>query len=158
MPTVWGRDARLQFVHVDDALEILHRAIVEDHPGTFNVAGEGVLVLSQAVRRAGRLSVPLMEGTLSSLAAVARNVGIGHIALDQIDWFVHGRVVDISRLVEEFGFTPRTTEEAFDDFVRGHANGASLTADRLDVAEKAILDAIRAVRASAAASVGSDQS
>ncbi|HEU4348317.1 MAG TPA: NAD-dependent dehydratase, partial [Actinoplanes sp.] len=137
--------------------EILHRAVVEDHPGTYNVAGAGVLTLSQAVRRAGRLSVPLLEGTLSSLAAAARNFGVGQIGLDQIDLFVHGRVVDTSRLVAEFGFTPRTTAEAFDDFIKGHANGASLTVDRLAAAERAILEGIRAVRASAAAAVGSDK-
>ena len=150
VPTVLGRDARLQFVHVDDALEILHRSVVEDHPGTFNVAGAGVLTLSQAVRRAGRLSLPLPEGTLSSVAAVARNVGVGQIGLDQIDLFVHGRVVDTARLVAEFGFTPRTTEVAFADFIAGHATGSSLTADRLVTAERAILDGIRRFRAAAA--------
>ncbi|AGL21165.1 NAD-dependent epimerase/dehydratase family protein [Actinoplanes sp. N902-109] len=144
--TVLGRDARLQFVHVDDALEILHRSVIEDHPGTFNVAGAGVLALSQAVRRAGRLSLPLPEGTLSSLAAVARTVGIGQIGLDQIDLFVHGRVVDTSRLVKEFGFTPRSTAAAFDDFIKGHSTGSSLTADRLAAAERAILDGIRHLR------------
>jgi UDP-glucose 4-epimerase len=161
VPTVLGRDARLQFVHVDDALEILHRSVVEDHPGTFNVAGAGVLVLSQAVRRAGRISVPLPEGTLSSLAAIASNLGVGQIGLDQIDLFVHGRVVDTTRLVQEFGFTPRTTEMAFNDFITAHRNGSSLTADRLAAAEKAILDGIRRVRAVAAgereeASLGGD--
>ncbi len=149
VPTVLGRDARLQFVHVDDALEILHRSVVEDHPGTFNVAGAGVLALSQAVRRAGRISVPLPEGTLSSFAALARNVGVGQIGLDQIDLFVHGRVVDTSRLIKEFGFTPRTTAAAFDDFVRGHRAGQALNADRLADAERAILDGIRRVRAAA---------
>jgi UDP-glucose 4-epimerase len=94
--------------------------------------------------------VPLPEGTLSSVAAVARNVGVGQIGLDQIDLFVHGRVVDTSRLVQEFGFTPRSTETAFADFITGHANGSSLTADRLAAAEKAILDGIRRVRAAAA--------
>jgi UDP-glucose 4-epimerase len=150
VPTVFGRDARLQFVHVDDALEILHRSVVEDHPGTFNVAGAGVLMLSQAVRRAGRISVPLPEGTLSSVAALARNVGVGQIGLDQIDLFVHGRVVDTTRLVKEFGFTPRTTEVAFDEFIAAHRNGSSLTADRLAAAENAILEGIRRVRAGAA--------
>jgi UDP-glucose 4-epimerase len=150
VPTVLGRDARLQFVHVDDALEILHRSVIEDHPGTFNVAGAGVLALSQAVRRAGRVSLPLPEGTLSTFAALARNVGVGQIGLDQIDLFVHGRVVDTSRLAREFGFTPRTTAEAFDDFVTGHAAG-SLNADRLAAAEQAILDGIRRVRAAATA-------
>ncbi|GAA2504849.1 NAD-dependent epimerase/dehydratase family protein [Winogradskya humida] len=149
VPTVLGRDARLQFVHVDDALEILHRSVIEDHPGTFNVAGAGVLALSQAVRRAGRISVPLPEGTLSSLAAVARSVGVGQIGLDQVDLFVHGRVVDTTRLVKEFGFTPRTTAAAFDDFIKGHSNGSSLTADRLEAAERAILDGVRQLRAAA---------
>jgi UDP-glucose 4-epimerase len=154
VPTVLGRDARLQFVHVDDALEILHRSVIEDHPGTFNVAGAGVLALSQAVRRAGRVALPLPEGTLSTVAAVARNLGVGQIGLDQIDLFVHGRVVDTTKLVREFGFTPRSTAEAFDDFIRGHANGSSLTADRLVAAEQAILDGIRRVRAAATEPAG----
>ncbi|HEX5203388.1 NAD-dependent epimerase/dehydratase family protein [Paractinoplanes rhizophilus] len=147
VPTVLGRDARLQFVHVDDALEILRRAVIEDHPGTFNVAGAGVLALSQAVRRAGRIAVPLPEGTLSTVLALARNVGIGEIGLDQIDLFVHGRVVDTTRLIREFGFTPRDTATAFDDFISAHATGSSLTADRLVAAEQAILDGIRRTRA-----------
>jgi UDP-glucose 4-epimerase len=150
VPTVLGRDARLQFVHVDDALEILHRSVVEDHPGTFNVAGAGVLALSQAVRRAGRISLPLPEPTLSTAASLARNLGIGQIGLDQMDLFVHGRVVDTTRLVEEFGFEPRSTAATFDDFINGHRGGSSLTSARIEAAEKAILDGIRRVRAAAA--------
>ena len=146
VPTVLGRDARLQFVHVDDALEVAYRAVIEDHPGTYNVAGAGVLALSQAVRRAGRISFPLPEGTLSTFAGIARTAGVGQIGLDQIDLFVHGRVVDTTRLVREFGFTPRSTAEAFDDFIRGHTTGSSLTGDRLAAAEQAILDGIRRVR------------
>ena len=149
VPTVLGRDARLQFVHVDDALEILHRSVVEDHPGTFNVAGAGVLMLSQAVRRAGRISVPLPESALSSAATIARYVGVREIGLDQIDLFVHGRVVDTTRLIKEFGFTPRTTEAAFDDFIATHLGGASLSAERLAAAEKAVRDGFRRVRAAA---------
>jgi len=149
VPTVFGRDARLQFVHVDDALEVLHRSVVEDHPGTFNVAGAGVLLLSQAVRRAGRLALPLPEGTLSSVAALARSLGVGQIGRDQIDLFVHGRVVDTARLVKEFGFTPRTTEAVFAEFIDAHRAGSPLSADRLAAAESAVLDGIRRVRAAA---------
>ncbi|HET6482893.1 MAG TPA: NAD-dependent epimerase/dehydratase family protein [Actinoplanes sp.] len=151
VPTVLGRDARLQFVHVDDALEILHRSVIEEHSGTFNVAGAGILALSQAIRRAGRISFPLPEGTLSTFAGLARNFGVGQIGFDQIDLFVHGRVVDTTRLVDEFRFTPRSTAAAFDDFIKGHANGSSITADRLEAAERAILDGIRRVRAGAVA-------
>lgn len=149
VPTVIGRDARLQFVHVEDALEILHRSVTEDHPGTFNVAGSGVLMLSQAVRRAGRVSLPVPETALSSGAALLRQFGVEQIGLDQIDLFVHGRVVDTTRLISEFGFTPRTTAAAFQEFIQAHAEGSTITADRLALAEAAILDGIRKVREAA---------
>jgi UDP-glucose 4-epimerase len=147
VPTVLGRDARLQFVHLDDALEVVHRSVVEDHPGTFNVAGAGVLSLSQAVRRAGRVAVPVLEPGLSAAAGVLRNLGRSGYGLDQVDLFVHGRVVDTTRLVEEYGFTPRTTAAAFDDFIAGHAGGTVVRRDRIAAAERAILDGIRQVRA-----------
>ncbi|WFE22052.1 NAD-dependent epimerase/dehydratase family protein [Solwaraspora sp. WMMD937] len=147
VPTVFGRDPRLQFVHVDDALEVLHRAVVEDRPGTFNVAGPGVLTLSQAIRRAGRVAVPVLEPGLSGAAGVTRAFGVGRYGFDQIDLFVHGRVVDTSRLIREFGFEPRSTQAAFDDFLRAHPDRALLARDRLAAAEQAILDGIRRVRA-----------
>ena len=146
VPTVFGRDPRLQFVHVDDALEVLHRAVVEDHPGTYNVAGPGVLTLSQAIRRAGRVALPVLEPGLSTAAGFTRTFGVGRYGLDQIDLFIHGRVVDISRMSREFGFVPRSTAAAFDDFCRAHPAGAVLGTDRLAAAEQAILAGIRRVR------------
>jgi UDP-glucose 4-epimerase len=117
VPTVFGRDPRLQFIDIEDALEILVRSVVDDHKGTYNVAGPGVMVLSQAIRRAGRIGVPIVEPGMSAFAAFVRASGIGDFNLDQLDLFVHGRVVDTNRLIEEFGFRPRSTEEAFVDFV-----------------------------------------
>lgn len=146
VPTVFGRDPRLQFVHFDDALEVLHRSVVESHGGTFNVAGPGVLALSQAIRRAGRVAVPIIEPGLTGAASIARLMGFGRYGLDQLDLFVHGRVVDTSRLVEEYAYTPRSTAAAFDDFITGHAGGTVVTPAQLAVAEQAILDGIRQVR------------
>jgi UDP-glucose 4-epimerase len=146
VPTVLGRDPRLQFVHVDDALEVLHRAIVEDHAGTYNVAGRGVLTLNQAIRRAGRLAAPTLEPGLSGVAAFAKRSGMLDFSLDQLDLFVHGRVVDTSALVGEFGFEPRSTAEAFDEFVRAQQPGP-LRPQRLREAEKLILERIRQARA-----------
>ncbi|MPZ26318.1 MAG: NAD-dependent epimerase/dehydratase family protein [Micromonosporaceae bacterium] len=147
VPTVLGRDPRLQFVHVQDALEILHRSVVEDHPGTFNVAGPGVLTLNQAIRRAGRLPVPVIEPGLSAAAAFGKRLGRGGFGLDQLDLFVHGRVVDTTRLTKEYGVTPRSTAEAFAEFLGGRRAGiAPLGRDRLEAAEQAILRAIARVR------------
>jgi UDP-glucose 4-epimerase len=146
VPTVLGRDPRLQFVHTDDALEVLHRSVVENHPGTYNVAGEGVLTLSQAIRRAGRVTAPVVEPWLSAVAAFAKSWGLVDFSLDQLDLFVHGRVVNTSALIKEYGFRPRSTAAAFDDFVRGQGFGP-LGPDAVKAAERVILDRIRQVRA-----------
>lgn len=147
VPTVLGRDPRLQFVHVDDGLDILHRSVVEHHPGTFNVAGPGVLLLSQAIRRAGRLAVPVAEPGLSAVATLARRLDRGGFGLDQVDLFVHGRVVDTTLLTKEFGVTPRSTPEAFADFLTGRgAGGVKLGQEQLSTVEQAIRAGIARVR------------
>ncbi len=144
VPTVLGRDPRLQFIHVDDALEILHRSVLEHHPGTFNVAGAGVIMLSQAVRRAGRIAVPVLERGLSLLGRSGGSFG-ANFSLDQLDLFVHGRVVDTTRLIDEFGYTPRPTPVAFADFLAG--TGAVLPSEAIRVLERTILAGIRRSRA-----------
>jgi UDP-glucose 4-epimerase len=153
VPTILGRDPRLQFIHVDDALEVIVRSVVERHPGTFNVAGAGVILLSQAIRRAGRVALPVPEQGMTAVAALAKTAGFGGFTFDQLDLFVHGRVVDTTRLVSEYGFAPRSTADAFDDLVRGRDLRAGATAmlrpDVVSAAESATLRGVRALRAAA---------
>jgi UDP-glucose 4-epimerase len=59
VPVVSGYDARLQFIHEDDGLRAIHKAASADYPGIFNVAGAGVISLSQAIRLAGRIAMPI---------------------------------------------------------------------------------------------------
>ena len=147
VPTVFGRDPRLQFVHADDALEILYLAVTGHHPGTYNVAGAGAITLSQAVRRSGRIAFPVLEPGMSALAGFARGLGPRDFSLDQLDLFVHGRVVDTSRLIKEFGFEPRSTADAFADFLRGHEHDGPLPTEAILAAESLLLSQIRQVRA-----------
>jgi UDP-glucose 4-epimerase len=127
VPTVLGFDPRVQFLHIEDALDVLHRVTLHEYQGTagrlgvFNVAGPGVLLLSQAIRRAGRLPAPTPEAALRGFAALARGRNIVDFSRDQLDFLRFGRVVDCRRLAEAYGITPRPTPEAFDDFVAGHA-------------------------------------
>jgi UDP-glucose 4-epimerase len=118
VPTVLGFDARVQLLHVSDALAVLRRAITHDLPGVFNAGGDGVLTLSQAVRRAGRVPLPVPR---SAIGAAARLAG-GRVELKpgQTGLLNYGRVIDTTRLKTAFGFTPKwTTAAAFDDYVRG---------------------------------------
>ncbi|PZG37402.1 NAD-dependent dehydratase [Spongiactinospora gelatinilytica] len=132
LPTVLGFDPRLQFVHVDDGVEVLRRVTMEDRPGTFNVAGDGVLLLSQCVRRAGRPTMPLPSPAFGVLGELAGRVGLADFSPEQIRLMCHGRAVDTTRLADELGWKPKfTTAAAFDDFLRSlgrDADGGPLAA------------------------------
>lgn len=122
VPSILGYDARLQFVHSADALSVLELATVRDKPGVFNVGGDGVLTLSQAIRRAGRIELPVLKAVLPSLSPLLRGAKRVDFSHDQLQLLNHGRVVDTSRLRQDFGYTPRwSTAEAFDDYVQGRA-------------------------------------
>ncbi|EIE97284.1 NAD-dependent epimerase/dehydratase family protein [Saccharomonospora glauca] len=118
VPTVLGFDARLQFLHAEDALAVLERAVVLDRPGVFNVAGPGVLALSQAIRRAGRVPVGVPRIAMSAVGTALRLTRQVPLSSELVRLLNFGRVVDIRRLTHEFGYRPRwTTREAFDDAV-----------------------------------------
>ncbi|MBX6769285.1 MAG: NAD-dependent epimerase/dehydratase family protein [Actinomadura rubrobrunea] len=125
VPTVLGFDPRLQFVHEDDGIEVLRRMTVEDHPGTYNVAGDGVLLLSQALRRAGRPFVPLPAQSLSVLGDLGRRfAGQTGFSPELLRLLMYGRVVDTSRLVAELSWRPKhSTEAAFAEFLSAHGMG-----------------------------------
>jgi UDP-glucose 4-epimerase len=132
VPTVLGFDARLQFLHENDGVEAIHHATLNDLPGTFNLAGDGVIYLSQAIRRLGRPTLRLPSFTAAGTAAVVRRARLADFSPDQITFLTYGRVVDTTRMRSEFGFEPAyTTAAAFDDFRRSQRPGAITSASRL---------------------------
>ncbi|MBC7373091.1 MAG: NAD-dependent epimerase/dehydratase family protein [Frankiales bacterium] len=116
VPTVLGFDPRIQLCHEDDGIEVLRRATVQDHRGIFNVGGRGVLLLSQALRRLGRPSLPIPSPAVSLVARAFRGAGIVDFSPEQMRYLEHGRVADVARLQAEFGWSPRSTARAFDDY------------------------------------------
>jgi UDP-glucose 4-epimerase len=120
VPTAMGFDPRLQFIHEADAVEILYRAVREDHPGVFNATGDGVVLLSQALRLMGKPSVPVILPLVAPVASIMRKFGIVDFATDQLQFLLFGRVADNTRLRREFGYSPVfSTKQALLDFARG---------------------------------------
>ena len=110
-------------------------------PISFNVAADGVLLLSQAIRRAGRISLPLPGPVVGPASRFFRGAGIIDFSPEQMRLLNFGRVVDTTRLHRQFGFTPRwTTVQAFDDYVRGAALRAVVPAGRVEALERVLLD------------------
>jgi UDP-glucose 4-epimerase len=117
VPMVLGRDARLQLVHELDAVGVLEHLALGAFSGTVNVAGEGAIMLAQAIHRAGRVPLPVPSLALDGLSRVVRTLRMGGFSPSQVKLLSAGRMLDTSKLRTEVGFRPQfSTVEAFDDF------------------------------------------
>lgn len=111
VPTALGYDPRLQFLHEEDAVEALYEATFGDVGGIFNIAADGVVYLSKAIRLLGRLELPIPLPFAQAAAIMMRRFGVVDFPIDQLSLIVFGRIVDTRRAKERLGFAPRFTTE-----------------------------------------------
>jgi UDP-glucose 4-epimerase len=118
---------------------------VFDHGGkSFRHWFDGQAMLTQAIRRAGRIPVPVPGPVVGPITGLFRSTRLLDFGPEQVRYLNFGRVVDTTRLKEVFGFTPRwTTRQAFDDYVHGRGLRPILDPDRLDAVERRIVDVLR---------------
>ncbi|MFD6158489.1 NAD-dependent epimerase/dehydratase family protein [Nocardia sp. NPDC060256] len=139
-PTVFGRDARLQLLHEEDAVAALAHAALTARAGTYNIAGDGALALSQAVRRAGRIELPVPFALFRTAGRVLMGPVMREFSGEQLDYFHFGCGLDTTRMRAELGFVPRwTTMQAFDDFIGGAALRPVIDPAWIDAAENKLL-------------------
>jgi UDP-glucose 4-epimerase len=121
VPTFAGFDPRLQLLHDEDAAEAIVRSALGEHPGVFNVAGSGVVLVSQAIAIMGGRPAPVLfpYGRWMARIGLRALTGIflpGHLA----DVLAFGSVADCTRLAAEFGWSPAySTRAVMDGFARG---------------------------------------
>jgi UDP-glucose 4-epimerase len=148
IPTVLGFNPRMQFLHEQDALDVLEHATVQDVTGTFNVAGDGILTLAQAVRRIGRPSLPLPGFAMPSFGSAIRQTRRADFSPEQVAFLTFGRGLDTTRMRSVLGFEPSfTTAEAFDDFAASLTPGI-FGPERVLATESAVLGALTSGRGS----------
>jgi UDP-glucose 4-epimerase len=121
VPTFAGFDPRLQLLAEEDAAEAVALAAMGRQEGAFNVAGEGVVLLSQAIAIMGARSVPVLPpyGRWASRMAIRSTTGVrvpSHLA----ELLMFGSVVDCARLQLEFAWKPaHSSRSAIDLFAQG---------------------------------------
>lgn len=123
VPTVLGHDARMQFVHEDDSMEATRIMVTRQVPvvGVFNVAGGGVLTLTQATRRIGRPTIAVPSSLLGLAGRTLGRAGLADFSREQVRFLTFGRAIDASRIERAIGFRAQwSTAGAFADFARGH--------------------------------------
>ena len=118
IPIPLGWDARLQFVHEEDVARAVVAATLGPAAGTVNVAGSGIITVSQAVSLAGRPFLKIPGPASRALSGVFKRTGLIDFSPEQLDLLVYGRGLDTTWMREALGFEPHfTTREAFEDFV-----------------------------------------
>jgi UDP-glucose 4-epimerase len=120
-PSLLGFDPMMQIVHEDDVVNALVHAVLNDLPGIYNVAAEGVLPLSKLRGLTGKPPIPVFHKFV--YWGVALPGGTSRV-LDRClpiepDYIRYPWVGDLTRMREEFGFEPSyTSEETLREFVQ----------------------------------------
>lgn len=117
VPTVLGFDPLWQFLHEADAVRAFHLAVTRDLSGVFNVAPEGVLPLSTAVRLAGRSPLPLPRRVADAVIGALWLAQVAEAPAAFIDYLQYLCVVDGEPFQKLGGFRPLyTSREALTEY------------------------------------------
>jgi UDP-glucose 4-epimerase len=150
VPTVLGHDARMQFVHEDDSMEATRIMATSTEPvtGVFNVAGDGVLTLSQATRRIGRPTIAVPSSLLGVAGRTLGRAGLADFSREQVRFLTYGRAINTAKIERTVGFRAQwSTAAAFADFARGHGVHALISESALRQAEDTIVAGLSIVGA-----------
>jgi UDP-glucose 4-epimerase len=107
VPVMLGFDPRLQVLHEDDSVAVLHRAVHHPVAGAVNVAAPGTISLNAAIRRVGRPAVPVPHPLFATVVGAGRRLGLPPMSEDTVRYLRYGRGVATERMTNELGFTPR---------------------------------------------------
>jgi UDP-glucose 4-epimerase len=97
VPSIFGFDPRLQFVHERDVVRSILFVLERHLPGIYNVAGDGLLPWSEVARICAKRTIPLPPVGTSLAAWPLRRLGVP-LPDELLDLLRYGRGVDNRRL------------------------------------------------------------
>lgn len=110
---VSGSESPFVFIWLDDLARILLRAATDGPPGIYNVAGDGALGVTEIARLMGKSVLRLPAGLLRAALAMAKPLGLTRYGPEQVGFLQHRPVLDNAHLKRDFGYTPKTSLDAF---------------------------------------------
>jgi len=123
VPMVLGFDPRMQVVHEDDVVHALEHAAFQHVPGTYNVAGDGVLAYSELIDLLGKRPLPILPPWGTGLAAAPlRRLGL-RFPDEMVNQLRFGRGLDNRRYKAagfHYGYTSRETAIKLGEHLRLH--------------------------------------
>jgi len=116
--TMLGYDPLIQFVHENDLLHAVRLALTKEGHGEFNIVGSGVFPLSYAIKLAGRVNLPMIDGLARPLFSLLWYSNVSSFPPDLFDFLKFLWIADGTKAARELGFTPRfSSKEALESFL-----------------------------------------
>ncbi|MCC6621284.1 MAG: NAD-dependent epimerase/dehydratase family protein [Deltaproteobacteria bacterium] len=107
VPTVMGYDPLVQFLHEDDAVRALVEAVLHDHPGAYNIVGDGTLYYSDVLRLGGKITVPVPHILGYPVASALFEVQLSVVPGTFLNFFRYSWVADGRKMRDKMRFLPR---------------------------------------------------
>ena len=116
VPSIFGYDPRLQFVHENDVVRSILFVLDHELGGIFNVAGDGLLPWSEVAAICGKRLLPLTPIGTGLIASLIKRTRLLDLPPELLDLLRFGRGVDNRRL-RRAGFRYEyTSAGAVEDF------------------------------------------
>jgi UDP-glucose 4-epimerase len=106
-PRILGFDPLMQFIDEKDLARALILALDQPIPGVFNVAGEGVVALSHAIRHAEAVSVPIPPLVSASFVRVLSEMSRIPFPPYLMEYFKYPTVINDDAFRKAFGYQPK---------------------------------------------------
>ncbi len=116
-----GAASPFSFIWDGDLVDCLARAIASEHPGVYNLAGDGTMTVQEIAQRMGKSCVELPAWLLQAALALLQPLRLSRYGPEQVNFLRYRPVLDNARLKNVFGFTPRySSREAFEQWALAH--------------------------------------
>jgi UDP-glucose 4-epimerase len=125
VPVMAGFDPRVQVLHEDDSIAALVQAVRSPVRGAVNVAGAGTVALSAAIRRMGRVGLPIAHPIFGTVTGALRRLGLPPMSEDTQRYLRYGRGVATDRMTDELKFEPHYDTRAAIDAVASELREAA---------------------------------
>lgn len=108
-----GCDPDLQFVHEADVAEFFSLLIEKKTPGPFNVAGDGVVTLSEVGAMAGKRTLKIPKRLYSGIVGLLWRLRINIVETPAgiVDYIAYPWVLDTKRAKQKLGWQPTHTSK-----------------------------------------------
>ncbi len=106
VPTILGYDPLVQFILEEDAASFFVKAVAEDHSGIYNIAAEGVVPLSKAIKATGSKNLPMLYKAAKGVFGFLWISELLDVPPVFIDYLRYTWAVDANKAFCDFGIKP----------------------------------------------------